>query len=262
MSLSKGYLHEDEMIEFLNNKKISSLSNNLRKFIIELFGVVDPDKMVYCEYAIEYTKPDFVVTYDGKKKYVSMKSGNAEVVHHEKIETFLSFLRALGVSEETIKTILLHQYGDGTIDGTGKERIPIDELKYNLRFQIEEANKELNDVDVIKAVTDRVLFQGVNNEVPAADAIYHGTFEYGVTVNKKQIMKYIIKKALRWHYYNSLHIGPFFIRPHARYIGTEIKNPKSRSMIDLHWPRLSVDFEYIARNFDSYTPIRHRTYEE
>ncbi len=262
MPINKGNLHEDEMIEFLNGKKISSLSNNLRNFVIELFGIVDPNETIKCEHAIDYTKPDFVVTYKDKKKYVSMKSGNGEVVHHEKIETFFPFLKTLGVSDETINTLLLNQFGDGTIDGSGKKRFEVTDLKYMLKEKIKKANEELNQLEIILKVTERVLFQGVNPDVPEATVIYHGTFEHGTTVNKKQILKYINAKKLRWFYYDSLHIGPYFLRPHARYIDSEIKSEKSRRMIDLHWPRMSVDLEYISRNYDSYTPKRYRTYEE
>ena len=260
--ISKGVLHEDEMIEFLNNKKVSTLSSNLYNLVVELFGVVDPNETIYCEHALEYTKPDFVVTYKDKKKYVSMKSGNGEQVHHEKIETFLPFLESLGVSKETINTILLYQFGDGTTDGSGKSRYEIEELKYILKDDIRKANRELNQVNIIIAVADRVLFQGVNPDVPAAGSIYHGTYANGVVVNKKQILKYINAKKMRWHYFDNLHIGPFFMRPHARYINTEIKSENSRRVVDLHWPRMSVDMEYISKNYASYTPLRFRTYEE
>ena len=262
MPISKGSLHEDEMIEFLNNKQVKTLSNNLRNMVVELFGVVDPEETIQCEHAIDYTKPDFVVTYKGKQKYVSMKSGNGELVHHENIDTFCKFLESIGVSNETITTIKLHQFGDGTIDGTGVKRYELSELKYALRDRIKKANFELNQIEIVVRVAERVLFQGVNPDVPEANAIYHGTFEYGVMANKKQILKYINAKKARWAFYDNLHIGPFFLRPHARYINTEIKSEKSRRMIDLHWPRMYSDIDYISHHFDSYTPVRFRTYEE
>ena len=65
--VNQGYLREDEMIEFLNNKKVANLSSNLRSLLVSLFGVVDPEEVIKCEYGVEFTKPDFVITYKGIK---------------------------------------------------------------------------------------------------------------------------------------------------------------------------------------------------
>ena len=114
--VNHGYRKEDEMKTFLNNKVVSTLSPNLREFVINLFGVVDPNKVVYCEDGVDFTKPDFVLSYLNKKRYVSMKSGRADICHTEMANTFIPFLRSIGVSEETLRTILLHHYGDGTVN--------------------------------------------------------------------------------------------------------------------------------------------------
>ena len=120
--VNHGYRKEDEMKTFLNNKVAGTLSQNLRELVINLFGVVDPNGVVYCEDGIDFTKPDFVLSYLTKKRYVSMKSGRADICHTEMANTFIPFLRSIGVSEETLRTILLHHYGDGTVNGTGKKR--------------------------------------------------------------------------------------------------------------------------------------------
>ena len=44
MPINQGYLKEDEMVEFLNGKTVSSLSNNLHQLLVRLFGVVDPNE--------------------------------------------------------------------------------------------------------------------------------------------------------------------------------------------------------------------------
>lgn len=263
MSINKGYFREDEMIHFLNNQKVSNLNKSQHELLRVLFGVVEPDEIIKCDYAIEYTKPDFVITYKEKNKYVSMKSGKSEVLHSEMISTLIPFLRSIGVSENTLRTILLYHFGDGTVNGTGKERYSIEKLNFWLADRIKQANKELNsNEEIINKFVDRIIFQGVKNDVPAADCIYHGNFEYGIAVNKKQILKYIKKKYVTWAFYDRLHIGPLFLRPHARYIGKEIKNEIRHMKMDVYWPKLSADLAYIDEHFDCYTPLRHRTYDE
>ena len=259
--INKGRLLEDEIIYFLNNKKPCELNPNLLQMIRDLYGIVDPNLPIKCEYAIDLTKPDFVITYMDHKQYVSMKTGASTVVHKEQLSTFIKYLKEIGVSDKTIETILLYQYGDGTTDGTGKERMATDKLKYVLSDRIKEANKELNvSKELIIKVMDRVMFQGVNPNVPAANALYHGDIEYGVTVHKKQFIKYIKSKNFDW--ISNLHCGPLFIKPSARYADKPINNEARRHMVEISWPRLSDDMRYIGNHYDNYTPLRYRTHEE
>ena len=46
------------------------------------------------------------------------------------------------------------------------------------------------------------------------------------------------------------HISPIQFRPHARYIGKEIKNEKRRWEIDFWWANLGADLDYIAERYD------------
>jgi len=253
--VNQGYLKEDEMIEFLNNRKVSSLSSNLRSLLVSLFGVVDPEETVTCEYGIEFTKPDFVITYKGTKRYVSMKSGNATIVHSEQVETFIPFLRSIGVSDETLKTILLHQYGDGTTKGTGKKRYNNREVYKWLESRIRMANDELNQMPIIEKVISRALFQGVVADVPPADAIYHGDYENGHVATKAQIMVHLEKKD--WSYFENLHCGPLLIRPHARYVDMEIRNPYQRNKLILYWPKMKEDIKYISSAYNNYISARY-----
>ena len=83
--------------------------------------------------------------YKGIKKYVSLKSGRAESIHQEYIKNFILFLRSLGISKRTQQTILLYQYGDGTMDGSGKRRMKYHEMRTWLDERIKEAKNKLND---------------------------------------------------------------------------------------------------------------------
>ena len=117
-----GFVAENAMINALNNKRVKELNDNLKNMLERLYGCLDEDEIVKCEKMTGFYKPDFIVTYKEKRKYVSMKTGNAVTVHEEQLSTFISFLHKNGYSRQSLDTIKLYQYGDGTTDGTGEKR--------------------------------------------------------------------------------------------------------------------------------------------
>lgn len=69
------------------------------------------------------------------------------------------------------------------------------------------------------------MFQGVNPLAMPADVIYHGTEEFGVYMSRFQIMRHIERRT--WSYMQvAVHVGPFVIRPKARYPGREKKTTR------------------------------------
>ena len=182
MPSNHGKLIEDELMLALNNHRVMDLIPNLHYLMRELFGALEPEELVTCAQPDKPIKPDLLITYKGETKGLSVKSGTSEYVHGEPVEKFVEYLKTQGVSDNTVKTILLNQFGDGTIDGTGKERMDLAELKYRLRIQIKEANQELNNNhDILLNILDRMLFQGWDENAIPAYAIYHGDI-YGVFI--------------------------------------------------------------------------------
>ena len=257
---NQGRRNEDEMVFFLNNRKVGELSNNLKEVVKELYGIVDPEVVLKCYLAEDFIKPDIVINYDGFEKGISIKCFNAALVHGEKLDTFIDYLIGLGVSDETINTILLHQFGDGTTDGTGEKRMTFAELAMWLDEPIKRANEELNQKQFLLPIMERLLFQGVNENARKADAIYVGNYENGLCTKRRQFIKYFERKD--FDFLRALHIGPITFRPHARYIGTKIVDPESRFRIDFYWYSLIADMEYINKKYDSYTPMRYRKFDE
>lgn len=252
MAINNGPLKEDEFVYYMNVKKAKDLNPNLRSMMERLFGIIDLDKKVSCERTQNYIKPDVLIKHQRVTKGLSIKGGSSHVLHNEQIKTFILFLRSLGISSRTQQTILLFQYGDGTMDGTGNNRLTGQEVSFKLKDRIEEANKELNSSkEFVKKVIDRALFDGVDPEAKKADAIYHGDVHYGVIVTRQQMYKHIEKKD--WKDTYCLHIGPLQLVPSARFAGTEIRNEKKRHIIQCCWPRLSDDFEYISKRYSYYS---------
>ena len=249
MPTNLGTTKELEVVQAIDGKKVKELSNNMRSFLSALYVCLDDEEVVKCHKIDDFIKPDFVITYKGQDKYVSMKTGRAETVHQELIKNFVLFLRSMGISNRTQKTILYYQYGDGTLDGTGKERIDYNKLRLKLADRIKEANDELNQSkDFIMEVIKRCLFIGTLENAVSIDCVYFGDYRYGVVATRKQIEKHIYRKD--WNWMDNLHIGPIQLRPHARYIGKKIKNPTSRDKIECYWANFSSDIDFISSRYD------------
>jgi hypothetical protein len=185
----------------------------------------------------------------GETKYVSIKTGNATVIHTEYIKTFCIFLREHGISNRTLQTILLHHYGDGTLDGSGTFRYSSMEIKEKLKERIKEANEELNQSkDLVLKVLERCLISGVCEDAIRIDGLYFGDEKNGQIVTRNMLIRYI--KNGDWSWTENLHIGPMHIRPNARYAHSEVKSDFKRSKTYIYWPNLSDDIAYIARKFN------------
>lgn len=251
--INSGILREDEFVYFLNGKKGKDLSSNLLSMMERLFGIVDLEKKISCVKTQDYIKPDIVIKHRKIEKAVSIKSSTSHVMHNEQIKTFILFLRSLGVSTKTQKTILLYQYGDGTMDGTGKHRHTGQEMQELMKDEIKEANKELNSSkDLIKAVINRVIFDGVVPEARKADAVYHGDVKQGEIVTREQMMKHIEKKD-DWYYTKVIHIGPLVLTPGGRYVKEPTKDYKKRHIIECIWTKFAEDMKYISNRYTYYS---------
>ena len=249
MPTNNGKQKELEMIVHLHNKRVNELSNNLRNLLTALYGVLDDNEIVKCELVEGFIKPDFVITYKGIQKYVSMKSGRAECIHEEYIKTFVLFLRSLGISTRTQQTILLYHYGDGTLDGSNDRRIEYNKLRLMLDTRIQEANEELNSTkELILKVIERCLFIGALEKAIPIDCIYFGDYRFGEVATTRQITTHVKRKS--WHWMKNLHIGPIQLRPHARYYNKEIKSEKRRQKLECYWANLSSDISYISSRYD------------
>ena len=244
-----GRLKEDEFVVAIDGKRAKDLSHNLKHILREIFGLFDGDEVLKCGLVDKLQKPDFFIEYKGVRKYISLKTGRAETINEEGLKQFLEYLRSWNLSVESQKTFLYYHFGDGTMDGSGEQRMEYFELIAKLNTKIVALNEELNSSkEFIKDVIHRMLFQGsVDSNIPA-DYIYFGDVNYGVVCSEAQIFKHVDRRD--WEYMDNPHIGPIQFRPHARYINAPIKKEKSRWKVDFWWANLSADLEYIAERYD------------
>ena len=133
---NQGIRNEYLFAEAINNKKINELTFLLQELILFLFPY-KKTMVIKCYKNIEYEKEDIVIQVGSKKKYISIKMGHKNYVHCEKVSKFKKFLESLNISKDTINEILKYQYGDGTINGSGKFRKSTSEYKIKVGESIE-----------------------------------------------------------------------------------------------------------------------------
>lgn len=234
-----GTIFEEKVVQNLNGNSFRTLSEVYKLLIKKIFPDIKEDSLIKSGTIRGFMKADIFIEAEGKKVNVSLKTGTARVIHQERVQTFIGYLRSKGISDETLKTILLMHFSDGTLNGTGAKRYSFDKMRYALDERIKKANEELNNnISFVRDFIDHCMFVGVMDNPVIADYVYHGEDEFGYVVSRDNMLAYARKK--NWDYYSNLHIGPLFFRCHARYLNKPIKNERSRMRVDVWWPNLLI----------------------
>ncbi|MCQ2771900.1 MAG: hypothetical protein MJ238_01295 [Bacilli bacterium] len=245
-----GFKIEEEFVRALDGKAAGELSHNIKHMLREMFDFFEPDSIVECQLVDKFQKPDIYIELEGKRKYISLKHGQSKQVGQDKIKNFILWLREQGLSVESQKTILLFQFCDGTMDGSGRRRMKWDDFMMQNKKRLDALNKELNSSkSFIKEFANRYVFKGTVEANIEADYIYHGDINYGVSVSKTQLFKHIERRSYDW--VHNPHVGPFYFKPHARYSdGKPIANEHQRWKVDIIWANMGPDIDYIAERYD------------
>ena len=248
MASNTGVLNEIQIASSIDGKKLSDINFNLQTMLRRIYPNISGNDIVEAKHLDDIYKTDIYVKFNDEKRYISVKMGHTTEVHSEEIHSFIDYLKSKGVSQETLDTILFHHYGDGTIDGTGTKRVNTMELTFQYKDRINKANSELNSSrELIMDVFERAMVQGLDPNANRVDYFYFGTPDYGNVVCYHQISTYIHKKY--WNYFNCLHIGPFFIKPRARYVDKDIVSEYRRNLCVFYWPNLAEDIDYLGHRF-------------
>jgi len=248
MKYNKGEFKETQIVDELNGKMYKDLSLNLQNLVRFIYPNCQENDIISAAIIDGTMKPDFSITIKEETHYVSMKSGVNNIVHQEYINNFIKVMRDYGFSEKVQKTILYFQYGDGTYNGTGKERMSYNTLRLKLEKAFKFSNQELNaNRKAMIELVDRFLFKGSHEEYIPADYLYYGDINNGTVISRTQVMKHLEFKD--WDFYEAIHIGPVLFRPHARYYKKEIKHESYRARVEFYWPNLHEDINYMRAHY-------------
>lgn len=180
-------------------------------------------------------KADIFVVVNGERKGISIKKGVKNSVHTEPISEFVKFLIENKIPQNIILEYLKYQYADGTTDGTGKVRLPVNEYKKENQNKIDEINKYFNKNDILLKAVNRFVLQGRNSD-DKIDAIIYGVIEDFIWIKSDDVRKIIFKK--KNEYSSGVHFSVLSCQPLDRCLNNNRKYDKKRFYIQLKWYNL------------------------
>lgn len=245
MGANQGHTNEYEIIDALNGKYVNQLPKHLSKWLVKL-GFANEDILNVKKLNNEQ-KADICIKSALITKYISIKSGSSNSFHSEPINIFIPYLRSLGISENTLKTIVLYHYGDNTYDGTGPTRFTSAELRrvYPQKFKL--ASEELSKAAIIKAIITRCITKGRFPTNYVIDGIYHGTVDQGIFVSTKAIYQILLRKKYR-RKNGTINIGMLTYQPGSRNLWGIPGSEQKRSQSEIKWR----SFTYDVKDFEKW----------
>ena len=237
-----GKDNEFEFVKNLNNKKIKELNPLLNSLLESLFSDESEESIIKCWLNHYPQKTDILIKVNSHIKGISIKLGSKNSVHVEPISEFIHFLISNNVSKESIIGYLKYHFADGTTNGHGIKRVSADEYKKNHQKEIDEINKELNNIDLLKKAINRFVIQGNNSDFKI-DALVYGSVNDFLWISKDDIINILLKE--RDNYSTGIHFSNLFVQPKTRCLNYNPKFEKERYCIQIKWYSL---FDDIMKN--------------
>lgn len=245
MYQKEGYKNEFEFIDYLNGKKICELSPLFRDLLDDLFVISDVNSTIKAYKPGNYVKPDVCIEINGIKKYLSLKIGSRNSLHVEHISTFIKFLKKIGIKQKYINEYLKYHYADGTLDGSGKIRLNVNEYKEKNQKRINRVNKKFNKKEVIKAAINRFIVTGTSEKLYKVDAVVYGKYNEFLYITTKDLYNIVSKKK---YTSSSIHFAFMFCQPWSRILNYNEKTEEKRHFVQLKWYSL---FDEIIKNMNN-----------
>ncbi len=250
--MNRGKLVENNFVQEVDNKSYHELSQNLQNFMEFLFEI-KPGQKFFCKRIADNGKPDVKIIHGKVAKYISIKSGAQNSVHTEKLESFISFLKGIGVNDSICNYLLLYIYGDDTISGTGSIRYSAEEAKLRYAKEIYSFNKLVNFKDYLVPIIDRLLFVGTGFSKCTADAIYYGDTKCGVWCDKDELIHHFLNN--KCYYIRTPHFSSLTCQSWGRNTNFYSKSESHRHSIQVKWFSILSDISKIRDKKD--TTVHH-----
>ena len=233
-----GLDNEFEFVKLFNGKTIKEVDPISQELLYSLFKNI-PDNEIIKAWRNHYKqKSDIFIQISGVMKGISIKKGMKNSVHVERISDFIAFLKDNDVNEDMICEYLKYHYADGTINGTGKNRMTAEEYKKEHQNEIDELNEKLNRIEIVKKAIDRFILKG-NNSKFSIDALICGEVNDYIWIIKDDILKIIMQKIK--DYSSAVHFGSLTCQPKNRCLNYNPKYEKDRYSIQIKWYNLFDD---------------------
>lgn len=227
-----GLENERYFFRYLNGKKIRMLNPAFSDLIYSLYENVDQNARIKCKIDYNKKKYDLVIEINNCIKKISIKKGINNSVHAEGISSFIHFLIDSGVDKNIIIEYLKYHYADGTTNGSGSQRMSINEYKMNNQDKIDEINKAINNKYVLKRAINRFVLQGKNSN-ECIDAIIYGTVNDFMFLLKEEIIEIILSQ--KDIYSTGVHFANLYCQPMTRNLNNNPKYEKKRYCVQIKW---------------------------
>lgn len=234
---NKGIQNEHDFVEYFNKRKIKDLNPMAYDFILTLFPNANSNDVIYAIPRLDKGKTDFVIMINDKQKNISVKKGYSNSVHLERIESFINFLRKIGIQEEIIEKFLYFHYADGTKDGTGNTRLSTDSYKLKYQNEIDSINLAFNDLEIIKKAIHHFLISG--RYLDNVDVLVHGTVNDFFWITTDEILDLMLQK--KDNYSTGVHFSLLFCQPWTRNLQYKQPDEYKRNYVQIKWHNLLDD---------------------
>lgn len=244
MNNNHGELNEIDFVKYLNNKKYCELNIMLQIFLNDIFKSINNNDTIICKKNKYKTKTDIIIDINSIQKRISIKMGYNNSVHIEPISSFIHFLIENNIDKKNIIEYLKYHYADGSTNGTGINRINSREYKMKHQKEIDEVNKNFNNLELLKKAINRFVIQGRNSKYEI-DAIIYGTVNDFLWIKKDDIYNILLKKIN--NYSSGIHFSSLFCQPEDRCLNKNPKYENKRFIVQIKWYSL---FDDIIKNMN------------
>jgi len=243
-----GFQNEFDFIKQINRKKFGELNPLFQMFLSDLYdGEVKPDDFIYAWKNISNQKSDFLIRLAHQRtvKRISVKKGFKNSVHVEPVMEFVHFLIENQVPKNIVIKYLEYHFADGTINGSGTNRMSVDEYKLKHQKEIDYINYFLNREELLKKAIDRFIIKGKNLE-DNVDMILYGVPDDFLWLTRKDVYNVILSN--KNIYSTSVHFSNLTCQPLTRALNGNPKLDKKRYYIQIKWYNLIDDIIWNMNN--------------
>lgn len=233
-----GYENEDEFVRYLNKKQYQFVHPIFQDLLKKLYPNIKNDDMIRCLPNFGKQKSDIILIVNHVAKRVSIKKGVKNSVHAEPVWTFIRFLKKEKVPDLVIQKLLQYHYADGTLNGSGKNRLSVKEYKEKHQSEIDWMNRHFNSRQFVSKLIDRFVLVG-NNSKTSVDALIYGVVEDFLWATKEEIKTVILEQIE--DYSTSVHFSCLTYQPMTRCLNRNPKYEAKRHYIQMKWYNIADD---------------------
>lgn len=231
-----GFINEENLVKALNGKKVNEVNLLLQLMLYDCFKDIKEKDYIKAYLGNGMEKTDVIIKIKNESLNISVKYGIKNSVHCEGIYTFLKFLKEeLKIPTKIVNYYLDYHYGDGTLNGTGLNRISLNEYKtdpknvYKISKVNEYFNNPINNLKIVK----RFILKGTDLKNKEVDVLFHGTPQDFFYVKKDDVINYLEKKYDLAS--SSIHFGRLSVQPANRCLNRNPLYERKRKQVEIKW---------------------------